>query len=89
MPSQAANIGDLQHGVAGQFPLHSEIELLDVGPDGMGGNGEQAQRELQPCSADLVVGSKLNWFGVCTTGAVPSSASELLSLPLVCSKKMP
>src|SRR5271170_6079579 len=53
--AKAANIRDLQDRVARQFPLHSEIVLLNVGPDGMDGNGGQAERKLQPRSSDLVV----------------------------------
>src|SRR5271169_176563 len=59
MPSQAPNIGHLRNDVAWQFPLHSEIVLLNVGPGGMCGNSNQAQREFQSRSTDLVVGSKV------------------------------
>src|SRR5271156_1499450 len=40
--AETADVRHLQDRVAWQFPLYGQIVLLDVGPDGMGWNREQA-----------------------------------------------
>ena len=57
--AKAADVGCLQYGVAWQLALNGQVELLDVRPGGVGGNGDHAQRKLEPASTGLVIADEV------------------------------
>src|SRR5271165_5441326 len=63
MPAKAPDIRDLQYGAAWQLTLHRQIVLLHIGPNGVGGDREQAEGKLKPTATNLAIPREIELIG--------------------------